>query len=104
MNILITAIGILFIVAGLGNWSGHPRVIRMYRDMTLNPNLRFVAGLCELVGGIGLLTPWAKWAALELSVFMAIACIIHIYVKDTLLLTLPSAILMILTGWIFFQL
>lgn len=103
MNIFITIIGFCFIVAGLGNLSGTHSVKQLYRDMRLNPDLRFVAGIIELVGGIGLMMEWMKFAALGLAVFMAIACIIHLYVRDVWYKTLPSFVLMCITFTIFMQ-
>lgn len=69
--------------------------------MGVDVRLRFVAGLLELIGGIGLLTPYTKWAALELSIFMAAALIVHIMVKDKWYNTAPSLVLMVVCYYLF---
>lgn len=100
MTIMIISLAILFVIAGLGNLSGHPKVIQLYKDMKVDPRLRFVAGTVELLGGIGLLTPLEQWAAIGLCLFMGVAFVVHILVKDPWLKAVPSLLLMMVMYYV----
>ncbi|HEY5231395.1 MAG TPA: DoxX family membrane protein [Galbitalea sp.] len=77
--VLRGAVAVIFLVMGVNHF--RPRTARamarivppcLRREGTLKPiNLVYFTGACELLGGVGILTPWTRLAAaIALTVFL----------------------------------
>ena len=90
-----------FIGVGSGKLAGTSEMVELFDKVGLGQWFRYVTGLLEVVGGIGLLIPrYAFHAAVLLAVVMVGAVIAHV----TLLggSPAPAAVLLFLSGAIAF--
>ncbi len=88
----VTTIALAALFLGMGVTHFVPKVSRgmaamippyLRRDGLLKPiNLVYVTGLCEIAGGIGLLTPWRPIAAVALIVFLMAVFPANVYASQ----------------------
>jgi putative oxidoreductase len=96
----LSSLGALaFLAAGGSKLAGAPAMVELFDKVGLGQWFRYVTGLLEVAGGIGLLVPrYAFYAAALLAIVMVGAIVAHI----TVLGSSPAAplTLLILTGTI----
>ena len=100
--ILCLLLAAMFVMAGLGKVIGRPGMVLEFEHVGLGQWFRYVTGVLELAGAIGLLIPrFSRFAAGMLAVIMVGAIIAHLTVLGSPA-TLPAALLalLLLTAWV----
>jgi putative oxidoreductase len=86
-----------FVAAGSGKLAGTTAMVEMFDKIGLGQWFRYLTGLLEVAGGIGLLIPrYAFHAAVLLSAVMVGAIITHLAVIGGS--PAPAAVLLVLAG------
>ena len=90
-------VAVAFIGAGGTKLVGVPAMVEMFGKVGLGQWFRYVTGLLELAGAIGLLIPrYAFYAAVLLAIVMVGAIIAHVAVLGGS--PAPAAVLLVLSG------
>lgn len=102
MNIALWTLQILLglfiaIASGAPKLFGEATAVTMFDQIGLGDGFRYLVGLLEIAGGIGLLIPrLARFAALGLCCVMVGAIVASLFVLNAGLLTLTPVILLVL--------
>ncbi len=90
-------VAVAFIGAGGTKLAGVPAMVEMFAKVGLGQWFRYVTGLLEVAGAIGLLIPrYAFYAAVLLAIVMVGAVIAEVAVIGDS--PVPSAVLLVLSG------
>ena len=92
-------LGLLFVLIGYSKFDSNPRGewVRIFEQIGLGQWFRYLTGLLEVAGGIGLLIPrYAFYAAILLVIVMIGAIITHVAVVGGS--PAPAASLFVLSG------
>ena len=93
----------LFVFASSGKLMSQPEAVEAFENIGA-PWLRWVIGICELAGGIGILLPQtAALAALCLALVMVGAMVMHVLVLGVSSMA-PAVIAFALSAWVAIEL
>jgi putative oxidoreductase len=97
LSMLSGLVALAFIAAGGGKLAGTAVMIGLFDKVGLGQWFRYLTGLLEVAGGIGLLIPrYAFYAAVLLALVMVGAVIAHVTVLGGS--PAPALVLLVLTG------
>jgi len=86
-----------FLAAGSAKLAGVPMMVEIFDHIGIGQWFRLVAGLVEIVGGIGLLVPaTAAFGGLLLAITMVFAVLTHLFVIGGS--PAPAIVLLLITG------
>ncbi len=95
--ILIALLALLFVPIGGMKLLGVPGAVKEFDMIGFGQWFRYVTGILELTGAIGLLIPRCRfWAAILIACIMACATMINIWILHVPGLARVTAVLMIL--------
>jgi putative oxidoreductase len=99
--VLQVLLALVFIGAGMSKLGGAPEMIVMFDDIGAGQWFRYVTGILEVAGAVGLLIPRLRGlAALGLSVLMACATVITIFfLYDPVWMPLAVLVMCIVVAW-----
>lgn len=94
----------LIIASGLPKLVGQSDAVRIFNEIGLGDWLRYLAGVVEISGGIGLLVPrLSGLAAAGLSVAMVMAAATQAFIMNTPALAPFPLVLAVVLAWIAYQ-
>ena len=92
-------LAVVFLFVGGTLLLGGPRVVEGFKHFGYPGWFRFVIGILQVIGGVGLLIPrYAAIAASYLAIIMLGALISHVRAGDGFLGLLPALIVLFLVG------
>ena len=91
------AIGGMFLMAGSAKISGDPMMVGTFEKIGIGQWFRYLTGTLEVLGGLGLLTPFASGAAALGLVFVMIGAVLtHLLILGGS--AVPALVLLVASG------
>jgi len=79
--VLQIAAALMFLMTGFPKLAGAEQMVRLFNSIGIGQWFRYLTGLLEVLGAVGLLVPrWAGLAALLLACVMVGALVTHLFV------------------------
>lgn len=73
-----------FVVGGVLKLAAYPQMVAMFDDIGAGQQLRFLVGICEVGGGIGVLVPRLAWpASVGLAILLGSAAVTNVVALGT---------------------
>ncbi|MBB3675418.1 DoxX family protein [Modestobacter versicolor] len=80
-RVLRIGLAVVFLAAGLSKLAGAPELVDLFDDIGAGQWLRYLVGVCEVAGAVGLLVPrLTRPAALGLTALMVGATVVNVAV------------------------
>ena len=90
-------VGAMFLMAGFGKLSGDPMMVAVFEKVGVGQWFRYLTGTLEVLGGLGLFTPFASGAAALGLVFVMIGAVLsHLLILGGS--PAPAVVLLVASG------